>query len=65
MATIAITGGDIEFVWVGAEHADRPTIVMLHEGLGSVSLWREFPGLLAEATHCRVLRPTCSSKTSP
>jgi pimeloyl-ACP methyl ester carboxylesterase len=55
MATIALTGGDIEFVWVGTEHPGRPTIVMLHEGLGSVSLWREFPRLLAEATRCRVL----------
>jgi pimeloyl-ACP methyl ester carboxylesterase len=31
---------------------DRPTIVMLHEGLGSVSLWKEFPEQLARATGC-------------
>jgi pimeloyl-ACP methyl ester carboxylesterase len=33
----------------------RPTIVMLHEGLGSVSLWRDFPARLAAATQCGVL----------
>jgi len=27
-----------------------PTIVMLHEGLGSVSMWRDFPQRVAEAT---------------
>lgn len=27
-----------------------PTIVMLHEGLGCVALWRDFPARLAEAT---------------
>lgn len=34
---------------------DRPTIVMLHEGLGSVSMWREFPERLARATRCGVV----------
>jgi pimeloyl-ACP methyl ester carboxylesterase len=33
----------------------RPTIVMLHEGLGSVSLWKDFPGRVARATGCGVL----------
>jgi pimeloyl-ACP methyl ester carboxylesterase len=31
------------------------TIVMLHEGLGSVSMWKEFPERIAEATGCGVL----------
>jgi pimeloyl-ACP methyl ester carboxylesterase len=34
--------------------ADRPTIVMLHEGLGSVSMWKGFPEQLASATGCSV-----------
>ena len=34
---------------------DKPVIVLLHEGLGSVSLWRDFPDLLATATGCAVL----------
>lgn len=32
-----------------------PTIVMLHEGLGSVSLWRDFPKRVADATGCPVV----------
>jgi pimeloyl-ACP methyl ester carboxylesterase len=33
----------------------RPTIVLLHEGLGSISMWRNFPEELAAATDCAVL----------
>ena len=31
-----------------------PTLVLLHEGLGSVELWRDFPARLAAATGCGV-----------
>jgi pimeloyl-ACP methyl ester carboxylesterase len=31
------------------------TIVMLHEGLGSVSMWKDFPERIAETTGCGVL----------
>lgn len=34
---------------------DRPTIVFLHDSLGSVQLWRDFPEKLAKATPCNVL----------
>ncbi|MDB4967080.1 MAG: benzoate degradation ring-cleavage hydrolase [Myxococcales bacterium] len=34
-------------------YPDRPTLVFLHEGLGSVSAWRDFPTLLTSATGCR------------
>jgi pimeloyl-ACP methyl ester carboxylesterase len=27
-----------------------PTIVMLHEGLGSISMWRDFPQRVADTT---------------
>ena len=30
-------------------------MVLLHEGLGSVSLWRDFPDRLAQTTGCPVL----------
>lgn len=33
----------------------RPGILLLHEGLGSVSMWRDFPQRLASATGCRVV----------
>jgi pimeloyl-ACP methyl ester carboxylesterase len=32
-----------------------PPIVMLHEGLGSVSMWRDFPQRVADWTACEVL----------
>ncbi len=35
--------------------AGRPVLILLHEGLGSVSQWRDFPDLLAGATGCPVL----------
>ena len=34
---------------------DAPAVVLLHEGLGSVRLWRDFPAALAEATGARVV----------
>jgi pimeloyl-ACP methyl ester carboxylesterase len=33
----------------------EPALVFLHEGLGSVALWRDFPSRLAEATGRRAL----------
>ena len=33
----------LEYQWVGAEHSTHPVIVFLHEGLGSVALWKDFP----------------------
>jgi pimeloyl-ACP methyl ester carboxylesterase len=37
-------------VWHGPSPDRAPTLVFLHEGLGSVSAWREFPERLARAT---------------
>lgn len=34
---------------------DIPTIVFLHDSLGCVELWRDFPDKLAEITHCNIL----------
>jgi len=33
----------------------HPTIVFLHEGLGSVAMWKDFPRRLAEAAKCGAL----------
>lgn len=35
-----------------AGNGRRPTLVFLHEGLGSVSLWKDFPASVAAATGC-------------
>jgi pimeloyl-ACP methyl ester carboxylesterase len=45
----------IEFAWVGVSDPARPLIVFLHEGLGSLSMWRDFPQRLCAAAHCRGL----------
>jgi pimeloyl-ACP methyl ester carboxylesterase len=46
--------GRIETAWWGPGPAEgptgAPTIVLLHEGLGCVALWRDVPERLAEAT---------------
>jgi len=52
----------IESVWHGPRPAGAPTLVLLHEGLGCVALWRDFPARLAERTGCGVFvysRPGC------
>lgn len=46
---------DIEYLWVGSLDVSQPTIVFLHEGLGSVSLWRDFPERLCNTLNCRGL----------
>jgi pimeloyl-ACP methyl ester carboxylesterase len=40
----------LEYRMIGARPPAAPTIVMLHEGLGSVGLWGEFPDKIAAAT---------------
>ena len=45
----------IEHQWIGRGRADRPLIVFLHEGLGSLSMWKDFPQQLCEAARCRGL----------
>ncbi len=36
----------IESCWVGSQNPAAPVIVFLHEGLGSLSLWKDFPDRL-------------------
>ena len=38
-----------------AERADAPLVVFLHEGLGSLAMWRDFPERLCSAAGCRGL----------
>jgi pimeloyl-ACP methyl ester carboxylesterase len=45
-----VDGKRLEAVRIEARHSHLPTIVMLHEGLGSVSHWKDFPSRLAEET---------------
>jgi len=33
----------LEVQWVGSTDAAAPVMVFLHEGLGSVAMWKDFP----------------------
>jgi len=51
---VDVAGHRLECVRIrGAKGA--PTLVFLHEGLGSVALWKDFPARVAAATGCPVL----------
>lgn len=45
----------IEHQWLGTERAGRPLMVFLHEGLGSLAMWKGFPRRLADALGWRGL----------
>jgi pimeloyl-ACP methyl ester carboxylesterase len=45
----------IEHQWLRCEDTAAPLLVFLHEGLGSISMWRDFPAALCEALQCRGL----------
>jgi pimeloyl-ACP methyl ester carboxylesterase len=45
----------LEYQWVGAADSRHPTVVFLHEGLGSVALWKDFPERLCQAAGMRGL----------
>ena len=45
----------IEHQWLRRNDTTAPLLVFLHEGLGSVSMWRDFPRELCEALQCRGL----------
>ncbi len=44
-ATIDWRGAELrlEIEWVGVRRSAQPVVVFLHEGLGSVALWKDFP----------------------
>ena len=45
----------IETQWLGRADAAAPLLVFLHEGLGSLSMWKDFPARLCAAAGCRGL----------
>lgn len=57
---------DIEYRWTGSTASDRAVMVFLHEGLGSVSMWRDFPDRLCARLGLRGLvysRPAYGQST--
>ena len=57
MKFIDVGGHRIEYVRLLSAHprAGAPAIVFLHEGLGSLSMWRDFPQQVADVTGCAAI----------
>ena len=53
--SLNVRGRRIEAAWWGPQSSTRLPLVLLHEGLGSISLWRDFPAALAARTGRRVM----------
>jgi pimeloyl-ACP methyl ester carboxylesterase len=52
---VSVAGKRLEVLRHGESSADAPTLVFLHEGLGSASLWREFPVRVGDASGLAVV----------
>lgn len=54
--TVQIDGLEIEVAsWKAGGDTSKPSILLLHEGLGSVSAWGDFPQALADVTGCNTI----------
>jgi pimeloyl-ACP methyl ester carboxylesterase len=47
---IRVNGRGLEVLRIPGGCVDKPELVFLHEGLGSISLWKDFPARVAAAT---------------
>jgi len=54
MPHLDAAGHSLSYEWIEGDAA-KPALVFLHEGLGSIRQWRDFPAALAAATGCRAL----------
>ena len=50
MPYLVAGGRQLEYRWIPPRHHGTPTLVLLHEGLGSAELWGDFPDRLAQRT---------------
>src|SRR5271168_355468 len=55
MPFVKIDGRRLDYERIDGSAPAVPTLVFLHEGLGSVALWRDFPARVAAATGCAAL----------
>ncbi|MFQ3191867.1 MAG: pimeloyl-ACP methyl ester carboxylesterase [Paraglaciecola sp.] len=54
LSVLIVDGIDLEIKYfIGEEN--KPTLIFLHEGLGCVEMWRDFPEKLSELTGCPTL----------
>ncbi len=49
---LKVRGRHLEIAWHGPGPGEAPTLIFLHEGLGCVNMWRDFPAKLANITGC-------------
>lgn len=49
MPQIEIANQQLEYEWYGPPPDDAPTLVFLHEGLGCVTMWKDFPQRVSRA----------------
>jgi pimeloyl-ACP methyl ester carboxylesterase len=55
VTSICIGGARLEYTWFAAERSERTAVVLLHEGLGSIAMWKDFPFRLARSLQRPVL----------
>lgn len=53
--TLDADGHRLAARWLGPPADEAPTLVFLHEGLGSIGQWKDFPARLANAAGCGAL----------
>ncbi len=49
---LTAAGHRLEYAWLGPDPDEAPTLVFLHEGLGSLATWKDFPNEIVAATGC-------------
>jgi len=55
MPFVDISSHRIEYERIGVRRSGRPALVFLHEGLGSIAMWRDFPERVARETRCEAI----------
>jgi len=55
MPYVTVASRRIEYERIEVAGGGRPALVFLHEGVGSVAMWRDFPGRVAQATGCNTV----------
>jgi pimeloyl-ACP methyl ester carboxylesterase len=55
MPVVKAAGRSLNYEWIEGNGRGKPTLIFLHEGLGSIRQWRDFPLKVVAATGCRAL----------
>ena|SRR2546426_8129224 len=55
MPFVDVCGHRLEYERIELAREGRPTLVFLHEGLGAMAMWKDFPSHVAHATACNAI----------